>query len=187
PAMAISSVCAPAQPAPARMVIFSESFRTFASCVISSSEGQTLGCGGGNFKRGCSTTASHKAMSPGIATTETPCRAIAVCMAISKTRGICSGMGNQLAVVAALREKIFRMRLLKIAAANFLTWNLRGDGKNWNTAAVTIVKSIDQMQIAWTATSRADREAAGQMRFRTGGEGGRFFMPHLNPLHSFLF
>src|SRR5437588_9326661 len=97
------------------------------------------------------------------------------------------GVGNQLTVVAALREKIFRMRLLKVAAANFLTWNLRGDGKNWNTAAVTIVKSIDQMQIAWTATSRADRETAGQMRFRTGGEGGRFFMPHVNPLDSFFF
>ena len=96
-------------------------------------------------------------------------------------------MGNQLAVVAALREKIFRMRLLKIAAANFRTWNLRGDGKNWNTAAVTIVKSIDQMQIARAATPRADCEAAGQMRFRTGGERGRFFVSHVHPLDSFLF
>ena len=35
--------------------------------------------------------ASRNAMSPGSAITETPRRAIAVCMAISRTRGICSG------------------------------------------------------------------------------------------------
>ena len=49
--------------------------------------------------------------------------------------------------MAALREKMFRMRFLKIAAADFLTWNLGGDGENGNAAAVAIVKPIDQMQV----------------------------------------
>jgi hypothetical protein len=79
------------------------------------------------------------------------------------------------------------MRLLKIAAPNFLTWNLRGDGKNWNTTAVTIVKSIDQMQISRAATSGTNREAAGKMGFRAGGERGRFFVSHVNPFHALLF
>ena len=88
--------------------------------------------------------------------------------------------------MAALREEMFRMRFLKIAAANFLTWNLRGDGDNRDTAAVTIVKSVDQMQIAGAATSRADGEATGEVSFRTRSERGRFFMPHMNPLDLLL-
>src|SRR6266404_9715027 len=62
-------------------------------------------------------------------------------------------MRNQFTIVAALGEKMFRMRFLKIAAANFLTWNLRGDGEDGNAATVAIVKPVDQMQVARTATS----------------------------------
>ena len=65
------------------------------------------------------------------------------------------GLGNQFTVVAALREEMFRVRLLKIAAADFIAGNLRGDGEDGNTAAVTVVESIDQMQVAGTATSGA--------------------------------
>jgi hypothetical protein len=64
---------------------------------------------------------------------------------------------------------------------------LRGDSENWNTAAVTIVKSIDQMQISRAATSGTNRETSGEMRFRAGGERSRFFVPHVNPFHALLF
>src|SRR6266403_3652338 len=74
-------------------------------------------------------------------------------------------MRNQFTIVAALGEKMFRMRFLKIAAADFLTWNLRGDGENGNAAAVAVVKPVDQMQIAGPTTSRTDCEASGQVRF----------------------
>jgi len=63
-------------------------------------------------------------------------------------------MRDQFTIMAALREKMFGMRFLKIAAADFLTWNLRGDGENGNAAAVAIVKPIDQMQVAGPTTSR---------------------------------
>jgi hypothetical protein len=36
-----------------------------------------------------------------------------------------------------LGEETVRMSLLKIAAPNFLTWNLCGNGEDGNTAAVT--------------------------------------------------
>src|SRR5713101_7962921 len=52
---------------------------------------ESLGEGGGKCRRGCCSTASRKAMSPGRAITDTPRRERAVWMAISRIRGICSG------------------------------------------------------------------------------------------------
>jgi len=63
---AINSAWAPAQPAPARIVILFERFSTSARSPISSSEGRTVGFG--SEKRGLvpDSTASFKAISPGI-------------------------------------------------------------------------------------------------------------------------
>ena len=69
-------------------------------------------------------------------------------------------MGHQLAVMAALREEMFGMGFLKISAADFVAGNLRRDGQHRNAAAMAIVKAVDQMQIAWPATSGADRQFA---------------------------
>jgi hypothetical protein len=88
--------------------------------------------------------------------------------------------------MAALREKMFRMRFLKIAAADFLTWNLSGDGENGNAAAVAIVKPIDQMQVAGPTTSRADREVSGKVRFRARGKRRRLFVSDVGPSNLFL-
>ena len=52
------------------------------------------------------------------------------------------------------------MGFLKISAADFVAGNLRGDGENRDTAAVAVVETVDQMQIAGTATPGADREAS---------------------------
>src|SRR5438132_4100789 len=88
--------------------------------------------------------------------------------------------------MAALREKMFGMRFLKIAAANFLTWNLRGDGEDGNAATVAIVKPVDQMQVAGPTTSRADREASGKVRFRARGERSRLFVSNVGPSNLLL-
>src|SRR6266404_7271911 len=95
-------------------------------------------------------------------------------------------MRDQFTVMAALRKKMFRMRFLKIAAANFLTWNLRGDGENGNAAAVAVVKPVDQMQIAGPTTSRTDCEASGQVRFRARGKRSRLFVSDVGPSNLFL-
>src|SRR5207237_8548319 len=90
---------------------------------------------------------------------------------------------NQFTVVPALPEEMFRLCLLNISAADFRTWDLRGNGQNRNTAAVTIVESVDQMEIARSATTGADGQATSQMRFRAGRKSGRFFVAHMNPLN----
>src|ERR1700704_2497872 len=95
-------------------------------------------------------------------------------------------MRNQFTIMAALREKMFRMRFLKVAAADFLTWNLRGDGENGNAATVAIVKPVDQMQVAGSATARADREASGEVGFRARGKPSRLFVSDVGPSNLFL-
>jgi len=59
-------------------------------------------------------------------------------------------MGNQLAVVAALREELFRVGLLKVSTPDFAARNLRGDRQNGNAAAMTVVEAVDQVQVPGT-------------------------------------
>src|SRR5207245_9332979 len=74
------------------------------------------------------------------------------------------GLGDELTVVAALREEMFRMRLLEISAPDLVARNLRRDGQDGDAAAVTVVEPVDQMEVAWTAAPGADRQASGEMR-----------------------
>ena len=60
---------------------------------------------------------------------------------------------------------------------------LRRDGQDRNAAAMSIIKSIDEMQVTWPAATRAHGQVTRQMRFRARGEGSSFFMPHWNPLN----
>ena len=91
PASAMSWSCAPAQPAPARIVTALASFSTCAAAASDSSSGRTTGevarIGTGSGPAG----ASARNTSPGTTTTATPPRASAARMAISSTRGSCSG------------------------------------------------------------------------------------------------
>ena len=84
--------------------------------------------------------------------------------------------------MAALREEVFRMSLLKVSTPDFSAGNLRRDGQNRNAAALAIVKAIDQMQVSGAAASGAYRQFAGEMRFRARRERGCLLMTHMNPL-----
>src|ERR1700684_2837571 len=95
-------------------------------------------------------------------------------------------MRNQFAIVAALREKMFRVGLLKISASNFTAGNLRGNSKYRHPAAMTIVEPVDQMQIARAATSRAHGYIPAKMRFRAGGKRRRLLVSHMDPLNLFV-
>src|SRR5215813_10896199 len=79
---------------------------------------------------------------------------------------------------------MLRMRFLKVAAPDFSAGYLRGDRQDGDTAAVAIVESVDQVQIARTAASRADRQCSRKVRFRSCGKGGRLFVPQMNPLKA---
>ena len=51
---------------------------------------------------------------------------------------------------------------------------------------MAIEQAIDEMQIAWAATARANRKIARQVRFRAGGEGSNFLVPDMDPLNPCL-
>jgi hypothetical protein len=51
-----------------------------------------------------------------------------------------------------------------------MTRDLRRNSQNRYTAAVTIIESIDQMEIAGSRTPGTDGQATSQMRFRAGGK-----------------
>ena len=84
--------------------------------------------------------------------------------------------------MAALCKEMFWMCPLEIAAAYLRTRNLRCDRKDGNSAAMTIVKTVDQMQIAWTSTSGTHGQLFGQVRFSAGGERRRFFVSDRHPV-----
>ena len=87
----MSCWCAPAHPAPAKMVTRVAEFRTSAAAASDSSSGlitDVVGRIGTAFALD-GTSAKNKL--PGITATPTPPRASAVRIAICKTRGICSG------------------------------------------------------------------------------------------------
>src|SRR5258706_15174153 len=60
---------------------------------------------------------------------------------------------HQFAVMAALREEMFGISLLKISAANFPARNLGGNGDDGNAATLTVVEAINQMHIPRTTPS----------------------------------
>ena len=50
-----------------------------------------------------------------------------------------------------------------------------------NARAVTIEETVDQVQIAWPAAPRADRELAGQVRLGARRESGNFLVSDMHP------
>src|SRR6266542_3485301 len=90
-------------------------------------------------------------------------------------------MGNQLTVMATFAKELFRMGLLEVPAADFTARNMRCNRQDWDTAAVSVIQTVDQMEIARPAAPGTDRQAACQMRLRAGCKRGSFFMPHRYP------
>jgi len=72
--------------------------------------------------------------------------------------------------MAALGKEVFGVGFLKIAAADFMTGDLRSDGEDRDSAAVTVVETVDQMQVPRATTAGADRQVAAQMRLGSGGK-----------------
>src|SRR5580692_12627768 len=84
--------------------------------------------------------------------------------------------------MAAPREDLYRIRLLKISTSDFSARNLRCDGQNRDAAALAIVKAIDQMHVSRPAASGAYRQFASEMSLRTGREGGCLLIACADPL-----
>src|SRR5580658_5563926 len=86
--------------------------------------------------------------------------------------------------MAAVLKQVFRMRLLKIAAADLPARNLRRDRQNRHAASMAIIETVDEVKISRPAASGADRQFARQVCLGAGGEGCRFFMPNMHPLNA---
>jgi len=83
--------------------------------------------------------------------------------------------------MAALREEMLRVGFLKVSAADFVTRNLSCNGKDGNTAAMTVIESVDQMKVSRTAAPRADGQLARQVGLGAGRECSRLFVAQMNP------
>ncbi len=92
------------------------------------------------------------------------------------------GIGDQLAIDAEFAEQVLRMRLLEIAAADFARWNVRGDCQHRRAAALRVIKTVDQMQIAGTAGAGTHRELARDLRLPRRREGRGLLMPDMHPV-----
>ena len=93
---------------------------------------------------------------------------------------------NHFAEVRAGEENLFWASLLKVVGSNFSAGNLRGDGENRNTTPVTVVQTVDEVQISRAATSRAHGELSADLRLTTRGEGRHFFMAHHLPVDAIM-
>jgi hypothetical protein len=89
--------------------------------------------------------------------------------------------------MAAFPEQVLRMRLLKVASADFGRRNLRGNRQHRRAAAVRIEQAVDEMQIAGAARPRAYRELSCNLRFARGGKGCDLLMPDVNPVDRLSF
>src|SRR5271168_4203117 len=75
---------------------------------------------------------------------------------------------------------------LEVIASKFFAGHLRCDGHHWHPAAMAIVKTIDEVHVAGSATSRTHNQGTSQVRFRTGGESRNFLVPERHPLDDLL-
>ena len=90
---------------------------------------------------------------------------------------------HHFAVMAALREEMLRISLLKISAANFPARNLCGNSEDWNAAALTVVEAINQMHVAGATTSGTHCQLASEMGLGAGGERRCLLVSYTNPAY----
>ncbi len=96
------------------------------------------------------------------------------------------GSRNQLTIVTALLEQVFGMGFLEISGAEFGRRDLRGNGKHRQARPLTIEQAIDEVQIARSTATGADRKLACQMRFAAGRESCDLLVPHMHPFYLSL-
>ncbi len=89
--------------------------------------------------------------------------------------------------MTAILEELIRVGFLKIGAADFTTGNMGCDRQHRYAAAMAIIETVDQMHVARSTTSGADRQFARQMRLRPGSKGSGFLMAHGNPFDVLAF
>ena len=85
--------------------------------------------------------------------------------------------------MAAFFEQSLRVCLLEVFGTNLSARDLRGNRQNRNTVAVTIEESVDQMEVAGSATTGAHGKTASHSSIGARREGGHFLVAHRYPTH----
>ncbi len=73
------------------------------------------------------------------------------------------------------------MRLLEVVRTDFRARDVRGDRQHRNPAALCVVETVDQMQVARAATAGADRQLSGQRGIRRRRERGCLLVTDVLP------
>jgi hypothetical protein len=76
---------------------------------------------------------------------------------------------------------MLRVRFLKVAAAHLLARYLCGDCQHRHAAAMAVVQTIDQVQIAGAAAAGAHRNLPRKLALRPRRERGGLFVAHVHP------
>jgi hypothetical protein len=79
------------------------------------------------------------------------------------------------------------MRLLKVAASDLMTRDLRRNRKYRYAISMAIEEAIDEVKVARAATTCAHRNLPGKMSLGAGGKRGHLFMPYMQPFDLFTF
>src|SRR6267154_790770 len=85
--------------------------------------------------------------------------------------------------MTTIAKEVGGMGVRRGVTTELLARNLRRKRQHRHPAAMAIVKPVDQMHIARTATSGADRQFAGQVGLSTGSKGRRLLVTHPDPLY----
>jgi hypothetical protein len=93
-----------------------------------------------------------------------------------------AGLADQLAVAAAVDEQAVGMCLLEEARPDLHARDVRGDREHRRAGAMGVVQALDQVCIPRPAASRAHRQAPGQLRLGSRGEGTRLLVADVNPI-----
>jgi hypothetical protein len=89
---------------------------------------------------------------------------------------------NHLAEDATALEHVFEIDFLDRFKSDILPYDLGCDHDDGGAVAIGFVEAVDEMETARAATSRAGRQAAGQLRLGLGRKGAGFLMPHMDPI-----
>src|SRR5580658_5301636 len=74
------------------------------------------------------------------------------------------------------------MSFLEITGADLSRGNLCRNRKHWNTRAVTVEKTINEVQVTRATATSTNGQCPRQMRFGTSRKGRDLFMPDVDPL-----
>jgi hypothetical protein len=73
------------------------------------------------------------------------------------------------------------VRLLEVVRTDFRARDVRGDRQHRNPAALRVVETVDQVQVARAAAAGADRQLSGQRGIRRRRARGRLLVTDVLP------